>query len=485
MLTRAFTFTIDGVAPRLLCVEVDVRAGLPSTTFIGLGDAVVREAREGVRCALQNTGFLYPQQRVSVNLAPASPRGRVAGLRLAAAVGMLAASGQLDPLLLEDTAVYGHLALSGEITSLPGSVVAARACARHGIRRLLLPAAAAAHAAALAEDDVEVLEVLDLGDLARVLAGGAPTPLRPQPCGASNEVEHPDLADMLVEPTVIFALQLAAAGGHHLLLEGPSGSGHTMLARRLPGIMAPLSRPQALEVAQLHDIAGPAPRLSERPARRAPHHTISLAGLLGGGSPVRPGEATLAHHGVLYLHELESFQSCALQALGIAARERQVTLVRGERALRFPTSFTLLGSLCIDEPDAGAVRRRIAPIRPSFDLRVYTPRLTPANHETLPVIDSATVRARVIDARGQQAGRGQTVPNADLPFESIAARCTPRAAAIMQRAYDTGAVGSHGRARLARVAQTIADLYFAWPDGRVDEHAVREALPFTGCPWVL
>ena len=298
MLARAFTFTIDGVAPRPLCVEVDVRAGLPSTTFIGLGDALGREAREGVRCALQNTGFLYPPQRVSVNLAPTSLRGVVAGLRLAAAVGILAASGQLDPLLLEDTAVYGHLALNGEITSLPGSVAAARACARHGIRRLLLPAAHAAHAAhaaALADDDVEVLAVHGLGDLARVLAGGAPTPPRPQPHRASTEVEHPDLADTLVEPSVIFALQVAAAGGHHLLLEGPSGSGHTMLARRLPGIMAPLSRPQALEVAELHDIAGLACRLGERPALRAPHHTISLAGLLGGGSPVRPGEATLAH----------------------------------------------------------------------------------------------------------------------------------------------------------------------------------------------
>jgi magnesium chelatase family protein len=481
MLARALTFTIDGVAPRLLCVEVDVRAGLPSTTFIGLGDAVVREARESVRCALANIGFVYPQQRVS---APASLRGPLAGLRLAAAVGVLAASGQLDPRLLADSAVYGQIAPSGGIMSLPGSVAVARACARHGIRRLLVPAADAALAAALADnDDLEILGVLDLADLARVIAGGPPTPARPQACRAV-EVEHPDLAEVRVEPSVVFALQLAAAGGHHLLLEGPSGSGHTMLARRLPGIMAPLSRPHALEVAELHDIAGLARQLGERPMR-APHHTISLAGLLGGGSPVRPGEATLAHHGVLYLHELESFQSCALQALGIAAREREVVLVRGERAVRLPASFTLLGSLCIEEPeDRGRVRRRIAPIRPSFDLRVYTPRLTPADQETQPAVDSATVRARVLAARSRQAERGQTVPNADLAFDTIASRCTPRAAAMIHRAYELG-VGSHGRARLARVAQSVADLYSAWPDGRVDEHAIREALPFTGCPGVL
>lgn len=476
MLARALTFTIAGVDPRPLHVEVDVRPGLPSTTFIGYADQLARETRESVRCALLNSGFVYPDRRVSVNVAPASLRRPAPAVRLAAAVGILAATQQLDPRLLKDTALYGQVSLGGEVMSLPGSLAVAHACARNGIRRLLVAAQDASSAARIG--GVEVVPMRDVGDITHALSASrtATAPAATHPVDGANSA---DVADLRVPAHVLLALEIAAAGGHHLLLDGPAGSGHTMLARRLPSVMAPLTAGEALQTAELHGIVGLPRDVDERRPFRAPHHTISPAGLVGGGSPLRPGEATLAHLGILYLQDLESFQRATLEALTLPLKERRVVLVRGERALELPASFTLVASAGGAEQDRDRVQRRLAPVAPYFDLRVPMRPPTPSEQAGPSLTDSATVRARVSAARDLQTQRGQTIPNADLSFEEIAQRCTPRAAAILQLAYDVGAVSCRGRAQLARVAQTVSDLYFGWADHRVDEHAIRAAVPLT------
>jgi magnesium chelatase family protein len=295
VLARVTTFTIDGVDPRRVSVEVDIRPGLPAFTIVGLGDTAVRESRERIRSAIANSGFRFPAQRITANLAPASLRKAGPGFDAAIALAVLAASGQVSAAALDDVAVFGELSLGGELRELPGVLAVAEGARQHGLPRLIVPWERSREAALV--DGVEVFGVATLAQAVAAADGRLPrrsAALEASP--ARGRAADLDLADVRGHRLPLIALEIAAAGGHNLLFEGPPGTGKTMLAKRLPSILPPMTRAQALEVTRIHSVAGlHCDGLIERRPFRAPHHTISAAGLVGGGSSPRPGEASLAH----------------------------------------------------------------------------------------------------------------------------------------------------------------------------------------------
>ena len=293
MLARVRTFTIDGVQPRQVWVEVDIRSGLPAFTIVGLGDTAVRESRDRIRAAILNSGFDFPATRITANLAPAALRKVGPGFDAAIALAVLASSGQVPSEALAAYAVFGELSLGGELRDSPGALAVAEGAVRQGCTRLIVPRQRA-HEAALV-GGLRIVAVGDLRAAADVLAGAEPPPLPQARPHANGRRPSEDLADVRGHAAPLLALEIAAAGGHNLLMEGAPGTGKTMLARRLPSILPELTKPEAIEVTRIHSVAGlhSGPLIVSRPFR-APHHTISASGLAGGGSPPRPGEATRA-----------------------------------------------------------------------------------------------------------------------------------------------------------------------------------------------
>ncbi len=475
MLATARTFTLDGISARPVRVEVDVHRGLPGFAIVGLPDAAVREARERVRAALVNCGFEFPLRRIVVNLAPASLRKAGPGMDLAIAAALLSASGQLEWEGLAEVALAGELALDGSTRPVHGALAIAEAAREGGAAVIVLPAENGPEAALALGIDVVALD--SLGRLP-ALAAGKWEPLRPEPLplelGAA--AGGPDLADLRGQPHLRHALEVAAAGGHSLLMIGPPGAGKSLAAARLPSILPPLAPVEALEVARIASALG---RLSGAPLGgrpfRSPHHTISPAGLIGGGTPPRPGEATLAHRGVLFLDELCEFRRDALEALRGPLESGEVSIVRAGGQRNLPCRFMLIAAAnpCPCGRGEADPECSCAPVA----VQRYQGRLSGALADRIDILaavhqpsareiggaagePSADVRERVSAARERQERRlGPGRCNAEMtPGEARECILAPQAGALLAELYSRQRLSGRAHDRALRLAQTIADL---------------------------
>ncbi|MDP6581872.1 MAG: YifB family Mg chelatase-like AAA ATPase [Vicinamibacterales bacterium] len=499
MLAIVRTATIFGIEAYPVCVEVDVSdAGLPAITLVGLPDASVRESRERVQSAIRNSGFDFPRRHVTVNLAPANIRKVGSAFDLPIALGVLAATGLLPTRQFEDTVVLGELSLDGAVRSVAGALPISAQARRDGARSVILPRANAGEAALVS--GLKVVPVVSLEETVAILTGRRPQPTHPK-LPATPDCATVDLVDVRGQALARRAIEIAAAGGHNLLLIGPPGAGKSMLARRLPSILPPLTFDEALEVTAIHSVAGllhPGASLLTAPPFRAPHHTASDVALVGGGPLPRPGEITLAQNGVLLLDETAEFARHALDALRQPLEEGTIRIARAARTAVFPARFMLAATMnpcnCgyLGDP-ARACRctpqqidryrgRLSGPLRDRIDLSVWVPAVPfKTMTETAPGESSACVRQRVTTARARQTARNRseagTVLNARLQGRALTRHCAldPAGLRVLDAASRRFHLSARSCHRLMKVARTIADLADA---ERIAVEHLAEAVQF-------
>lgn len=472
---------LAGIEPFLVTVEVDCRKGLPGFDIVGLPDAAVRESRERVKSAIQNLGYPVPNAKIIANLAPAGTRKQGAVYDLPILMALLGAAGYERPEL-EETALIGEIGLSGEIRGVTGVLPMVLDAKALGLRRVVVPSENATEAAVAT--NIDVLCATHAREVADWCCGrGRLEPAHTFPRKPPAGGEQPDLSDVKGQEEAKRALEVAAAGGHNLLLIGAPGAGKSMLARRLPSILPELTRAEAIEATKIHSVAGglePGMGLLERRPFRSPHHSVSQAALVGGGVPPRPGEASLAHAGVLFLDELPEFRRDALEVLRQPLEDGAVCIARVNARVTFPSRFMMAGAMnpcpcgyyghptreCACSPEA--IRRYLGrisgPLLDRIDIQVE---VLPVEYSQMASRErregSAAIRERVCAARELQTRRFKDTGvscNAQLPPALLDEVCAlePAAQNILKAAFDRLGLSARGYDRIRKVARTIADL---------------------------
>ena len=497
MFSKVRSFGVSGVGGYPVELEVYITNGLPAFDIVGLPDTAVKESRERVRAAVKNNGYKFPVSRITVNLAPADRKKAGTLYDLPMLIGILAACGEIDAPK-DDCAFLGELSLTGELRAISGALPMAIAAEREGVKKLFVPAENAAEAAFA--EGVTVYPVENAAQLIRFLRGEKPIEAAEAPELTPELTGLPDFSDVKGQENVRRALEIAAAGGHNILIVGPPGAGKSMMAKRLPGILPDMSREEMIACTEIYSVAGLTDRrrpvVAARPLR-APHHTVSATALAGGGSMPRPGEISLAHNGVLFLDELPEYNPAALEVLRQPLEDGEVTVSRVAGTVTFPSRFMLVcamnpckcgwyghpsGRCRCTEADVRRYHSRISgPLLDRIDLIVEVPAL---EYEELrrrtPSEPSAAIKARVNAARQIQRGRfggDGTMCNAHIGTKELRQFCALSAEGeeLMHQAFDAMGLSARSYDRILRVARTIADLAGS---GTIEPEHVAEAIQY-------